>query len=145
MKCFVCESLDQFIKEWVDPAEDRWANRQIDKFKKRESGIDVETDPEEILSNPDEVVSPSIENLPDILPKIIEYKKDQEVTPEEFSNFCYWITKLQEKPETILNAISYFIEKNPKLISALKSEPPDGGKFNRGFEIIANKFKGKGT
>jgi hypothetical protein len=31
----VCESLDQFLREWVSQSEDRWANMQIDLYQKK--------------------------------------------------------------------------------------------------------------
>ncbi len=139
---FVSESLEQFLAEWVNRDEDRWANREIDKHFKREEGVNLNEDPAEILTYPEEVEAPvNIEDIKRILLGIVEYKKDQEVTPEEFKNFCIWTTHAAKDPHQASAIVSAFIDQIPSMMQELETTP-DGGKYHEGLEILMDKYKG---
>jgi len=142
----VSESLDQFLGEWVDRAEDRWADREIDRYMKRKTGVVLEEDPEQILSDPYDLDVPSdIPSIKKVLYKLIDYKKGKEVTPEEFKNFCIWVTQASDNPQEASAIVSVFIEKIPSLVQALEAEKAlDGGRYHEGFEVLVDKFRPKG-
>lgn len=141
----VSESLDQFLGEWVDREEDRWADREIDRYQKRKSGVVLEEDPEEILSDPYDLEYPDpkdIEKKKKILYKIIDYKQGDDVTPEEFKNFCIWASEVAMNPQEAVTIVSIFIEKNPSMVETMEREKaPDGGTYHEGFEVIQNKYR----
>lgn len=141
----VSESLDKFLSEWVDRAEDRWADREIDRYQKRKSGVVLEEDPAEILSDPYDLDYPDPKDLPKkkkILFDIIDYKQNKEVTPEEFKNFCIWATEVAMSPQEAVTLVSVFIEKIPSMVKTLEEErAPDGGTYHEGFEVIQNKYR----
>jgi hypothetical protein len=141
----VSESLDQFLGEWVDRAEDRWADREIDRYQKRKTGVVLEEDPEEILSDPYDLDYPDPENIEAkkrILEKIISFKKNQDVTPEEFKNFCVWASEVAMNPQEAVTLVSIFIDKIPSMVETFNREKsPDGGTYHEGFEVIQKKYR----
>ncbi len=144
---FVSESLEQFLNEWIDRGEDRWADREIDKWEKRESGVDINEDPTEILTYPEEVEAPvGIDNIRRILRKVVDYKTGKDVTPEEFKNFCIWITRVTKNPMEASAIVSAFIERMPKMVEELESERGklDGGDYHEGLEVLSNAFRKQG-
>jgi len=141
---FVSESLEKFLAEWVNQDEDRWADREIDKYFKREEGVNLNEDPVEILTYPEEVEPPADnEAIKRILLGLIEYKKGQDVTPEEFKNFCIWTTHTAKDPQHASAIVSAFIDQVQSLYSELETTP-DGGKYHEGLEILSNKFRRQG-
>lgn len=141
----VSESLEKFLSEWVDRGEDRWADREIDRYQKRKSGVVLEEDPEEILSDPFDLEYPDprdIEKKKQILYKLIDFKQGKDVTPEEFKNFCIWATEVALTPQEAVTLVSVFIEKNQSMIKTMEEErAPDGGSYHEGFEVIQNKYR----
>ena len=141
----VSESLEKFLSEWVDRGEDRWADREIDRYQKRKSGVVLEEDPEEILSDPFDLEYPDprdIEKKKQILYKLIDFKQGKDVTPEEFKNFCIWATEVALTPQEAVTIVSVFIEKNQSMIKTMEEErAPDGGSYHEGFEVIQNKYR----
>lgn len=141
----VSESLDSFLSERVDRAEDRWADREIDRYQKRKTGVVLEEDPEEILSDPYDMDYPDpkdINRKKKILFDIIDYKKDRDVTPEEFKNFCIWATEVAMSPQEAVTLVSVFIEKIPSMVETFEREKaPDGGTYHEGLEVIQQKYR----
>lgn len=141
---FVSESLEVFLKEWYNREEDAWANRQIDKWEKEKAGIDPNEDPSEILTYPEDLDVPKdLEDIKRILFRVIDYKKGDTVSPEEFKNFCIWVTRISENPMQVSAIVSAFIEKMPNIIKELETGSPDGGAFHEGFEVLADAYRPK--
>jgi hypothetical protein len=148
---FVAKSLNEFLNEWVDKAEDRWADREIDKWEKRESGINPNEDPEEILNYPEEVEIPNnVEILRKIIYSIIDLKKRDGIDPEEFKNFCIWVTRIANNPNEAMSIVSGFIERIPSMLEELERNERNegsliGGAFHEGFEVLADAYRPKDT
>ena len=145
---FVSESLEQFLLEYrgFTREEDRWADRELDKWEKKEAGVDINEDPVEILTYPEEVEAPvGIENIKRILRKVVDYKAKAEVSPDEFKNFCIWITRTTENPYEASAIVSAFIENVPAMVEEFESEAGklDGGKYHEGMEVLANAYRPK--
>ncbi|HPI82124.1 MAG TPA: hypothetical protein PK122_02760 [Candidatus Paceibacterota bacterium] len=139
----VCETLEQFLNEWIDPAEDRWANRQIDLYLKRKQGINPNEDPEEILSSPRDLEVPhDIPNIKRVLFNIIGYLKNKDVTPQQFLNFCIWATRVTDNPAH-LNALLVSLADQVPAVGKELSSTPDGGKYGSGLEYIISKLRGE--
>jgi len=139
----VCETLEQFLNEWIDPAEDRWANRQIDLDLKRKRGINPNEDPEEILSSPQDLEVPQgIPNIKRALFNIIVYLKNKDVTPQQFLNFCIWATRVTDNPDHLEALLVALADQVPALGKELNSTQ-DGGKYRSGLKYIISKFRGE--
>ena len=145
---FVSESLEQFLLEYrgFTREEDRWADRELDKWEKKSAGIDLNEDPAEILTYPEDLEVPKgIENIKRVLYKLVDYKKGKDVTPEEFKNLCIWITQVTENPMEASAIVSAFIDQMPKMVEELESPRGklDGGKYHEGMDVLANAYRPK--
>jgi len=142
----VSPTLEHFLNEWVNRDEDRWANREIDKWEKEESGVVLSEDPAEILTNPHDIDVPDFKDvsvIKKILQNLREYKGGADVTPEEFENFCLWVTRVANEPQIGSAIVSAFIESMPSMVKELQSTKGQGGKYVSGFEILADKWNPK--
>ena len=144
-KMLVSPTLEHFLNEWVDRGEDRWADREIDKWEKEKSGVVLSEDPAEILTHPEDIDVPSdedIETIKKILRNLVEFKRNSEVTPEEFQNFCLWVTRVSNDPHRGSAIVSAFIENMPSMVQELKSAGREGmgGRYSSGFELLADKY-----
>lgn len=136
----VSESLNKFIKEWIDPAENRWADREIDKWKKRKTGVNLNEDPEEILHYAEEIEAPDPEDIntkKKVLENIIDYKKGEEITSEEFENLCIWISNCATNSHEAAAMLGFISEKIPTLFQDIKA---GSEKYESGIKILRQKF-----
>ncbi len=143
---FVSPTLEHFLNEWIDRGEDRWADREIDKWEKEKTGVILGEDPAEIFTHPEDidVIDPKdIQKIKGILKKLVEYKGGSEVTPEEFENFCIWVTRVAEDSHIGSAIVSAFVESMPSMVDELKAAKGMGGKYMSGLEILADKYNPK--
>ena len=77
-----------------------------------------------------------------VFKSVLDYKRGKDVTPEEFKNFCIWVTRISDEPILVNGIVAKFVEFFPSILRELKSTP-DGGKYGEGLEILFNKFRGQ--
>ena len=139
MKKIVYENLYEFLKEWVDPAEDKWANREIDLYQKRKSGIIPEENPQDILEYPEDIPIPK--DTRTAIKNIIDYFKDKDdISAEDFKNLCIWVSRVYNDFDSAIKTLEIIIAFIPSIIKEIKTAKY-GGKYREGLEYILNKFK----
>ena len=139
MKKIVHENLYQFLKEWVDPYEDKWADREIDKYQKRKSGIIPEENPQDILKYPEDIPIPK--DTRTAIKNIIDYFKDKDdISSEDFKNLCIWISRLYNDFDSVVEKLELILSYFPYIIREIKTAKYDS-KYREGLEYIINKFK----
>ena len=67
-----------------------------------------------------------LDSKKNILYKLVDYKKGQEVTPEEFENFCVWVSRAAENMDEAAAIVTAFIESLPNLKNIIEREPQYG-------------------
>ena len=138
---FVNETLDQVLSEWVDRSEDRWANKRIDQHFRQKAGLNNSESPGAILNDPDWVDLPTThDEIGKSLKNLLDFTNNREVTPDEFKNFCIWVTRLSINEKEAELIISALMSHHEYIYRDIKGGI---GRYSAGMDIIEDKLGGE--
>lgn len=151
MKKFVFESLEELL-EYVNRGEDMWADQEIDRYLGKESpdtnSSYSHNSPEEIFNNPSTDTPNSTKELYPIIKGLVDYSKGKVLTPEEFYNFCLWITYLTPDPDLANNVLSTVLSHHPYIVDDFRKISkqeisPRDSEYLKGLDLIIRNYVNK--